>query len=340
MNIVHRKLSQRQRRRDTAAGIIEPLVTAKRDHTLYTTYNRIAPGSDGRVHTAISVATTSGRMASSGGITEESQTNIQNIANKVAALDELYQVRDCLVADPGFQLVARDYSGAEALLVYAYSKDWEWLDRMLVGEDTHKLHAKEFFGCRTVEQVTPAQRKTAKNLVYGSFYSATARTVMVTFNKDYLIHGQRITESEVRRILDILYQLHPLQAWWEEVREELSRNKGWTRNCFGYRRVFRDPDEQNRLKDALSTYPQSTVAWLMNTGIPKLLTLDEAGVIELLHQNHDEILFQSLEGGVVEYTLAETKRLMEVPFTIHNRTLHIPTEAKVGVRWGKMEKAA
>ena len=122
----------------------------------------------------------------------------------------------------------------------------------------------------------------------------------------------------------------------EDVRRTLADNGGWIRNCFGYRRVFRDPDDYNRLKDALSTLPQSTVAWLMNAAMPKFHKLDTPGRIELLHQNHDEIIFQARKGADVRRCLLATKLIMESSFTIHDHLLYLPTEAKVGPAWGQM----
>ncbi len=330
-------------RKELVRGVLSPLQRGKRDRTIAAAYKRLKPGSDGRIHTGLSVATTSGRLASSETLVEEGSTNLQNQANKIATLDPLYHTRDVMRADDGMQLVTRDYAGAEMYLCFAYSNDWEWCDRLLRGESVHAIHAVEAFKLDCPWQDVKKKHKnvytTAKNLGFLSIYSGSARTATVTFNKDYPIHGQRITESEVKAFQQVLYDLHPLHEWWAQVAQELRDNKGIVTNCFGYQRPLRDPDESNRLKDALSFYPQSTVAWRMNQSIVEVHdTLDRAGEIELLHQNHDELDLQCTPDCLTE-TLRETKRIMEAPFTLNERTVYIPTEAKIGDiggSWGNL----
>jgi DNA polymerase I-like protein with 3'-5' exonuclease and polymerase domains len=343
MPTVRELLATRPERKAVTRAVLRPIQRGKRDRTVASAYARLQPDSDGRIHTGLSVATTSGRLASSDTIVEEAGTNLQNQVNKIASIDPLYNTRDVMLADEGFTLFARDYSGAEMLLAFAYSDDWEWVQRLLKGEPIHALHAKEFFGlscpAREVKKRHKEVYTTAKNIGFASIYSASARTVTVTFNKDYAVHGQRITEKEVARLQGILYQLHPWHAWWASVEDEIRRNGGWIRNCFGSRRVLRDPDEHNRLKDALSQLPQSTVATLMNRAIIRVHDdVDVQGEIELLHQNHDELDGQARD-DLLPRALTVTKAIMEVPFTIHGHTLHLPTEAKCGKRWGQLAKA-
>jgi DNA polymerase-1 len=344
---IRQYLATLPRRKQVVRDVLLPLEVGTRDGTMVAMYERLAPGSDGRIHTGLGVGTVSGRLSSSETIVEESSTNLQNQANKIATLDPLYHTRDVMCADPGFRLIALDYASAEAILALAYANDWEWVDRLLSGESMHAHHVKEFFGVRTPLAQVKKQHKemytTAKNITFASLYSASARTVAVTFNKDYPVHGQRITEKEVIRIQKILFQLHPLQAWWEEVGSTIRRSGGVVRNCFGQRRVLRDPDEHNRLKDALSQLPQSTVATLMNRAIWQVHEeVDRQGEIELLHQNHDEMDLQALPEYVDE-ALSRCAGIMQSPLTINGRTFAVPVEAKIGEvggSWGMMTGVA
>ncbi len=344
MTTLRQHLAALPERRKLVHDVLTPIQRGKRDRTMKSAYARLQPGKDGRIHTGLSVATTSMRLASAETIVEEGSTNLQNMANKIATMDPLYHTRDCMMADPGFHLVARDYASAEGLLVFAYSEDWEWVDRMLAGEGIHALHAIEFFNLSChwseVKKKHPEVYTTTKNITFLSFYQGSARTATVTFNKDYPIHGQRITEKETLRLQTILYQLHPLHAWWAKVKQDLKHSNGVVRNCFGYARPLRDPDEHNRLKDALSQLPQSTVAWKMNEALCKVHDeLDRQEEIELFHQNHDELVLQCIPECLDE-TLEYSAKAMETPLTIHGHEFHIPTEAKVskvGGSWGEME---
>lgn len=314
--------------------VLQPIQRGKRDRTVSSAYKRLAPGVDGRIHTGLSVGTTSMRLASAETITEDASTNLQNQVNKIASLDPLYETRAVMMADPGMCLCSRDYAGAEMLLAFAYAKDWEWVELLINGAKAHAIHAIEAFGLKCkpeeVKSKFPQVYTTSKNLGFLSLYSGSARTATVTFNKDYPIHGQRITEKEAGRFQEVLYDLHPLRRWWSDVGDLIEAAGGFVTNCFGYTRPLRDPDKHNRLKDALSFYPQSTVAWKMNETIITVHDeLDREGEIELLHQNHDELDWQAVPECLDE-SLRFTKATMESPFKIHGRELYIPTEVKVG----------
>ncbi len=341
MTTVREYVATLPERRAVTEAVLQPIQRGKRDRTIVSAFKRLAPGSDGRIHTGLSIATTSGRLASSGTIVEEASTNLQNQVKKIAAIDPLYNTRDVMLADEGFQLVCPDFAGAEMLLAFAYSEDWEWVDRLLAGENVHALHAKEFFNLSChwseVKKKHPEVYTTSKNLGFLSVYQGSARTATVTFNKDFPVHGLRTTEKEVKRVQEILYQLHPLPAWWMSVDHYLRRNDGIIRNCFGGQRPLRDPDEHNRLKDALSFLPQSTVAWKMNKAIIAVHDkLDREGEIELLHQNHDELDIQCLPECLDE-TLKFTQNIMGKPFKIQGNVIQMPVEFKVsevGGSWG------
>lgn len=332
-------------RQQVARQVIEPLLKGKRDHTIKKVYDRIAPGPDGRSHTIISpVGTETFRSSSSESpLFEGHSTNWQNHPKKTTALSPEYKVRDCHIAPPGHLLLACDYAGAEAVLAAAYMKDWVWLDKLLAGADTHSEHARYFYNISLEEwdagggkdgKLFKPKRNTAKNVTYASLYMATEPTIQRTINRDEEITGLYVTLDEVTVCRRGLLQMHPLEEWWETTRKELDRSGGVTRNCFGYRRVFRDPDSHGRLKDALSNYPQSTVAWLINQSIVELYRRHK-----LLLQVHDELLFQVPEDKV-ETVAREVKGVMERPFKIHGRELFVPVEAAAGPHWGAMKKVA
>jgi DNA polymerase I-like protein with 3'-5' exonuclease and polymerase domains len=67
--------------------------------------------------------------------------------------------------------------------------------------------------------------------------------------------------------------------------------------------------------------------------------LDREGEIELLHQNHDELVWQCLPKYLGE-SIKFVKRAMERRFKIHGRELYIPVDVKVsklGGSWGRMQ---
>jgi len=323
-------------RKAVARAVIEPMLVGKRDGTVIAAYKRIEPGTDGRIHTLLNTTgTTTMRLSSSETILEEKSTNLQNMVNKIAALDPLYRVRDVFVPDPGMVLVAGDYKQAEAITTAAYIRDLVWLNKMLEGFDTHKEHAMYSFDTGAMDAVTGVQRKTAKNVTYASLYRAQVPTIVNTINRDEHITSIRVTRQEVEKIRNILLQMHPLEQWWHDLEQEIVEQHGAVRNCFGQRRKLYDPDLDFRVKDAASFKSQSTVAYKMNQNINRVMDerVDQPGKIELLLQIHDELLFQCKPDRLDELQERVTE-IMEVKFVVEETELFIPVEWKIGKAWG------
>jgi len=303
-----------------------------RDRKVAGTYKRLSPGKDGRIRTVLSPDTASFRMSSSDSLLFES-TNLQNMEKKVAKLDPEYKVRDIFIADEGMELVACDFVGAEAFCCAAYSKDWKYLEKLEAGIDTHVELAKFMFET----EITPLQRDIAKTIRYASQYAAKVRTITLNLNKEADTTGMYFTEDQVTVLHHKLLQLHPLELWWDTTRRELEKQNGVLWNCFGYRRTFHNPDPDERLKEGLSFYPQSTIAWLMNHALPRVHTALKTQPVDMLLQIHDELLFQSPPEAIP--TLVRTvSPFLERRFAIHGRELYIPVEWKRGHNWGHMAK--
>lgn len=323
-----------QERRDVAAKIIEPVLGGARDRKVSSTYKRLTPDKEGRIRTVLSPDTASFRMSSSNSLLWDSSTNLQNMEQKVAKLDPLYQVRDIFIPDEGYELFAIDYRGAEAVLCGAYSQDWDYVAKILAGADTHQELANFLFD---VDPATKLQRDIGKTIRYASQYNAKVPTITQNLNKEADSTGKYYTIEEVGVLHRKLLLLHPLERWWDQTRRELEKSGGVMRNCFGYRRTFHDPDPDERLKAALSFLPQSTTAWLMNLTLADVHGTIDPQRSQLLLQIHDELLFQVVPDEIpVLYSYV--KGLMERHFTIHDHDLYIPVEAKRGFSWGQMKK--
>lgn len=325
---------KRKDRKAVTKAILEPYLTAKKDRTILTQYVRVRPGDDGKIRTVLSsVGTETSRLSSSEAFYETS-TNLQNLSQTVALEDELYSVRDVIVADPGMVLVAIDYDKAEAICAAAYSKDWKFLDMLLGGEDVHTWHASQFYSKRE-QDVQKIERNVSKNVTYASNYMAGVPTITRTVNKRADQIGKRLTEGEVRRILSTYMDMHPLRRWWDDVADEL-RSKGYLINAFGMKRQFFHPEFYKRWKEALAFLPQSTVACAINDSMIRIHdSVDTDGECELLLQVHDELLFQIKHDQISE-RVEQIKDIMESEFEIHGRKLYIPASAKAGESWGKM----
>jgi len=274
-------------------------------------------------------------MSSGESLLWAASTNLQNIEKKVAKLDPAYRVRDIFIADPGYELVAVDLSGAEAVLCGAYSDDWTYVEKLLSGADTHSELACAMFG---VTECTALQRDIAKTIRYASQYAAKVNTITINLNREADTTGIYFTQEEVTIFHKTLLQKHPLELWWANTKRALDKQHGVLYNCFGYKRTFHEPDPDERLKQGLSFLPQSTVAWLMNLALPQVhdLLQDYQQAASLLLQIHDELLFQCKPEAIPDLTRFVTPYLTRL-FKINGHELHIPVEWKRGHSWGTMK---
>jgi DNA polymerase I-like protein with 3'-5' exonuclease and polymerase domains len=329
-------------RRKIIRELLTPYTTGKRDRTVIAHYARIAPGPDGLIHTEPNfIGTSTCRWSSSEyKFGKEAATNLQNLTKKVAEYDRLYRLRDCLVAPDGYWLWASDYVGAEALLAAGYQGDWKFFDILMAGRNVHAWHASLVWGFpeNEVKKLHKAHYVVAKNIGYGGQYKASLWKLLETVNANAEQLGRRFTEKEVSEWYAKIAALHPWEKWWAATVQELIDNMGSTRNCFGFRRTFFIPDEEKQLKEALANYPQSTVAWLIDEALWEINeTLDVEGRFEIRMQIHDEIL-GIVRKDLLDQYMPQVMEIMERPFMLNGREIHIPADVSYGPNWGNMKK--
>jgi len=122
-----------------------------------------------------------------------------------------------------------------------------------------------------------------------------------------------------------------IQQWWYRVMEDLM-TEGWLMNPFGrFRRFFGRPDDDSTIRKAIAFEPQSTVSEIINTGLWRLW--HDMPEIHVLAQVHDAVLFMYPEAEE-EKIIPKATSMLEIPVAIHNRTMTIPAEAKIGWNWG------
>jgi DNA polymerase I len=334
----------RSARKALVHAIVEPYLTAKKDQTILSQYERVAPGPDGRIRTVLSpVVTETGRLASGESFVDAASTNLQNLSKKEAMKDPLYRVRDCFIPDPGMVLLAIDYEKAEAFVASFESEDWFFYEALHTGKDVHKWLAALAYHGGNEKSVTKMQRQNCKNCYYASLYRAGVSKITRTINQDAGPTGDRITEAEVAKIHAIIMKETKLQSWWDKVWVELMDptlygGERWLENCLGFRRMFYNPNTYQCHTEAINFFPQSTVATRMDQVIIESLdTTEEPGQCELLLQVHDELLWQVRADRAMEF--AERHHAMFVrPFQSRGRSVFIPAAVSLGPRWGQLEE--
>jgi len=246
----------------------------------------------GRVHTSYhqAVAAT-GRLSSS-------EPNLQNIPVRT---HEGRRVRQAFVADPGFRMVAADYSQIELRIMAHLSGDRGLLDAFASGADIHRATAAEVFAGGADGAVTDEQRRRAKAINFGLIYGMSA------FG---LARQLGIERGEAQRYVDLYFSRYPgVKAFMDATRES-ARDQGYVETVFG-RRLYLPEIKSSNIhrrqyaeRTAINAPMQGTAADIIKRA---MLSLDawiaESGApVRMIMQVHDELVFEVANDAVGDVT--------------------------------------
>ena len=134
---------------------------------------------------------------------------------------------------------------------------------------------------------------------------------------------------------DAYFERFPeIRQWHTWVAQQL-QTIGYIDNSFGFRRFFlgRRYDDTT-LRAAVAHLPQSDNAIM--TKISLYHIWNNMPEVQVLHENHDNVLFQYLEEDE-PWVVNKAMNLMDVPLEHEGRTMIIPSDAKVGWMWAEAD---
>ena len=245
----------------------------------------------GRVHTSYHQAVAStGRLSSS-------DPNLQNIPVRT---HEGRRIRQAFVADPGFRLVAADYSQIELRIMAHLSGDEGLLDAFARGADIHRATAAEVFAGGTGE-VTGEQRRSAKAINFGLIYGMSA------FG---LARQLGIERAEAQSYVDLYFSRYPGVKVFMDATRESARDRGYVETVFGRRLYVPEIKSSNvhrrqyAERTAINAPMQGTAADIIKRA---MLDLDawiaESGApVRMIMQVHDELVFEVAREAVGDVT--------------------------------------
>ena len=268
----------------------------------------------GRVHTSYhqAVAAT-GRLSSS-------DPNLQNIPVRS---DEGRRIRQAFVPEPGWKMVAADYSQIELRIMAHLSADEGLLKAFSAGEDIHRATASEVFATPLVE-VSSEQRRSAKAINFGLIYGMSA------FG---LARQLGIERGAAQEYVDLYFERYPgVAAFMDRIREQ-AHEQGYVETLFGRRLYLPDINARNHQRrtaaerTAINAPMQGTAADIIKRA---MLAVDgwiegERPPVRLLMQVHDELVLE-VEAGFVEQATKQLRRSMEGA-----ASLDVPLLVDVGV---------
>ncbi|WP_297528179.1 DNA polymerase I [Thiohalobacter sp.] len=244
----------------------------------------------GRVHTSYhqAVAAT-GRLSSS-------DPNLQNIPVRT---EEGRRIRQAFVAEPGWKILAADYSQIELRIMAHLSGDEGLLRAFAEGVDIHRATAAEVFGVAP-EAVTPDQRRSAKAINFGLIYGMSA------FG---LARQLGIDRGQAQDYVDRYFERYPgVKTYMERTREQ-AHAQGYVETLFGRRLYLPEINARNQQRraaaertainapmqgtaaDIIKRAMIATDAWLQTEGLSA----------RMIMQVHDELVFEVPEAALAAF---------------------------------------
>lgn len=268
----------------------------------------------GRVHTSYHQSgAATGRLSSS-------DPNLQNIPIRT---EDGRRIRRAFIAPEGFQLLAADYSQIELRIMAHLSEDPGLVRAFEQGADVHRATAAEVFG-RTLEEVTPNERRAAKAINFGLMYGMSA------FG---LARNLGIDRGQAQDYVALYFSRYPgVRDFMERMRQQ-ARDQGYVETLFGRRLYLNDIHARNQglragaERAAINAPMQGTAAdiikramvdvdqWLRDSGAPARMIL----------QVHDELVFET------ECSFVEDLRLQVVERMSQAAKLRVPLVVDTGV---------
>ncbi len=252
----------------------------------------------GRIHTSYHQAvTTTGRLSSS-------NPNLQNIPIRTA---EGRKIRQAFVAEPGYKIMAADYSQIELRIMAHLSQDENLLDSFAKNQDVHSRTASQVFEV-DLDEVNNDQRRAAKAINFGLMYGMSA------FGLAKQLGVQR---KEAQDYINRYFEQYPKVADFMKNIKSDAKENAYVDTLLGRRLYF--PEIKNRNgriragaeRAAINAPMQGTAADIIKKA---MLTVHEkiAGNpdIRMIMQVHDELVFEIKEEKLEELT-ATIKTLME-----------------------------
>lgn len=269
----------------------------------------------GRVHTSYhqAVAAT-GRLSSS-------DPNLQNIPIRS---EEGRRIRQAFIAEPGYRILAADYSQIELRIMAHLSRDAGLLKAFAAGVDIHRATAAEVFGADSPERVTSDQRRSAKAINFGLIYGMSAFGLAKQLG---------IERGAAQSYVDLYFDRYPgVRAYMDRMRAE-AHEKGYVETLFGRRLYLPEINARNKMRQAaaertaINAPMQGTASDIIKRA---MLAVDgwleqEQPPVRMIMQVHDELVFEVKE-ACLEQAEAQIR-----DFMASAATLEVPLVVDIGM---------
>ena len=263
----------------------------------------------GHIHTSFNqTITATGRLSSS-------DPNLQNIPVRD---DDGKEIRRCFIPEEGCLFFSADYSQIELRIMAHLSGDENMIASFNGGHDIHAATAARIWHKR-IEEVTPDERKKAKQANFGIIYGIT------TFG---LAQRMSISNNEAKSLIDGYFATFPKVHEFMEKAKESARQRGYSETLYHRRRYLPDINSQNATvrgfaeRNAINAPIQGSEADIIKVAMIRIHDRFRREGIrsKMILQVHDELDFSVLpeEKELVERVVIEEMQgacQLSVPLT-------------------------
>lgn len=271
--------------------------------------------STGRVHTEyLQTVAATGRLSSN-------NPNLQNIPIRT---ERGREVRKAFIPrNEDYVLMAADYSQIELRVIAALSEEDNMIEAFEKGEDIHASTAAKVFNI-ALEDVTRAQRDTAKTVNFGIIYGVSA------FG---LSNQTDLSRTEARDLIDTYYKTYPKLRNYISEQINFARENGYVQTVSGRRRYLKDINAANQVvrgaaeRNAVNAPIQGSAADIIKIAMINIHKKLEEKKFQskMLLQVHDELVFDAYKPELEELKIL-VKQEMENAYK-----LRVPLIIDLGV---------
>lgn len=273
---------------------------------------------DGRIHGKFhqTIAAT-GRISST-------DPNLQNIPIR---MDLGRQIRKVFIPEEGYVFLDADYSQIELRVLAHMSGDERLINAYKEAKDIHRITASEVFHI-PFEEVTPAQRSSAKAVNFGIVYGISSFGLGQDLN---------ISRKEAERYIEKYFETYPNVKQYLDRLVADAKELGYSTTLFGRRRPVPELTSSNFMQRsfgervAMNSPIQGTAADIIKIAMIRVnqRLKEENFRSRLILQIHDELLVEAHKEEVEQVAKIMVEEMMGAA------ELAIPLEAEVkeGSNW-------
>jgi DNA polymerase I len=268
----------------------------------------------GRFHQTIAAT---GRISST-------DPNLQNIPIRM----ELgRQIRKVFIPEEGFVFLDADYSQIELRVLAHMSDDERLINAYKEAKDIHRITASEVFHI-PFEEVTPAQRSSAKAVNFGIVYGISSFGLGQDLN---------ITRKEAERYIEKYFETYPKVKSYLDRLVTDARKDGYSTTLFGRRRPIPELTSSNFMQRsfgervAMNSPIQGTAADIIKIAMIRVnqRLKEEHFRSRLILQIHDELLVETHQEEIEKVA----KIMVEEMQGAAELSILLEAEVKEGRNW-------